>query len=333
MTSWLRRFARLSTVVLLGAMPACGGDGTGPDSSDTIGPIGPFPTGLTGRVAFATSVVVTTSSRAYIETRVHVIDTAHPSDSVIYTVKDGFVEGLAWAPDGAHLLIQTFKLEDPGPNGENRNVWQIFSVNMAGALDRAFFGGPGPAIHPGYSSLGVVAYFGGWSIDVATGNTNPASGIIIDGRTRYSLPTWDDNSHLSWEPNDQALVFTSDSYMGPPGLVRLSIADSSVTQLVAPDSGEIILQPAVSPDGSRIAIMRFAGNRNGQEIWTVSSTGAEASQLTTGVVDASPAWTPDGKYIVFARVNSRPGIYVIPSGGGTPTRIVGASTQLIAWSR
>jgi dipeptidyl aminopeptidase/acylaminoacyl peptidase len=314
-------------------MPACGGDGTGPDSPDTIGTIGPFPTGLTGKVAFTTIAVVTTSSQAYTETRVHVIDTSHPSDSVIYTVKDVFVEDLAWASDGAHLLIQTIEFKDPGPNGENRNIWQIFSVNMAGALDRAFFGGPGPAIHPGYSSFGVVAYFGGWSIDVATGNTNPASGIIIDGRTRYSLPTWDDNSHLSWEPNDQTIVFTSDSYMGPPGLVRLSIVDSSVTQLVAPDSGEIIVQPAVSPNGSRIALARFGGNRHGQEIWTVTSTGAEASQLTTGVVDASPAWTPDGKYIAFARSSSRPGIYVIPSGGGTPTRIVGASTQLIAWSR
>lgn len=333
MTSWLRRFARLGTVVLLAAMPACGGDGTGPDSSDTIGPIGPFPTGLTGKVAFTTIAVVTTSSQAYTETRVHVIDTSHPSDNVIYTVKDVFVEGLAWAPDGAHLLIQTFEFKDPGPNGENRDICQIFSVNMAGALDRSIFGGPGPAIHPGYSSHGVVAYFGGWNIDVTTGNTNPASGIVIDGRTRYSLPSWDANSYLSWEPNDQALVYTSDAFNGPPGLVRLSIADSSVMQLVAPDSGEVILQPAVSPDGSRIAMMRFGGNRNGEEIWTVSSTGAEANQLTTGDVDASPAWTPDGKYIAFARFNSRPGIYVIPSGGGTPTRIVGAFTQLIAWSR
>jgi tricorn protease-like protein len=317
----------VSVVGVLAVIAGCS-VGTEPNGSGAVGPIGPFPAGLTGKVAFATEVVVTTPSRAYIETKLHIIDVAHPVDSVIFTGRDLFVMGLTWAPDGEHVVMQTFAYQDPGPNGENNNIIQLHRLNAAGSENYVIFDGIGPEFRPAYGTDGRLAYFAGWSND-------PSSGIYIDGTPVHSLDY--DNADLAWMPDGTALVYTYQWWAGPPrGLVRLTLADSSSTQLVSPDTGEVIMHPAVSPDGARIAIMRYGGSRRGQEIWTVTATGADPRRLTNGFGDEFPTWTPGGKYIAFVRYGAHDhGIYVIAPEGGPPTRVVGvaAGVTAVAWSR
>ena len=330
--SSVRRLVGFGQLALASLSIACTADGpTYPNGSAEVGPIGPFPTDLTGKVAFATEVVRQTSTRAYIETKLHVIDIAAPEDRVIYTAKDLFIEGLSWAPDGEQLVMQTFKLQDPGPNGENRDIWELYLLGVTGSLDQVLYPGSGPKVHPAYSADRRLAYFAGWGP-----TTGPDSqGIYINGQLKHLLPL-DLNNYLSWLPDGSGLVYSS-TYWKAPGLVRLTFADSSVTQLVPPDSDEVITQPDYSPDGARIVIMRFGGSHKGGEIWTVTAAGTDAQQLTTGPADAFPSWTPGGKYIAFARPNSASGIYLINPGGGTPTRIVGVSAPgfvtALAWSR
>jgi len=62
--------------------------------------------------------------------------------------------------------------------------------------------------------------------------------------------------------------------------------------------------PAVSPDGSRVAIVRGAENgidkKSKPQIWVMSLTGGEARQLTKIKHGATrPKWTPDGRKLVF----------------------------------
>lgn len=75
--------------------------------------------------------------------------------------------------------------------------------------------------------------------------------------------------------------------------------------------------PAISPDGRTIAFC-FKG-----DIFTVSSEGGKATQLTTHpAYDYLPVWSPDSKQIAFA--SDREGgmdVYVMPATGGTPTRL------------
>lgn len=321
------RFMRHGQFALLSLALACGA-GTEPNrgGGGAIGPIGPFPTGLTGKVAFVTYTHVTSPPQPHSEQEVHVIGIADPADRAIYTTQDVDVEGLTWAPDGEHLVIQTFKLK-VGPNGENQSTWQLHLLNMAGN-DQVFFYGTWPqvAYHPAYGADGRLAYFGYNCITILGGSTYPN--------------LWDANSYLSWAPDGSALVYTQEFAYAQQftGLMKLTLADLSLTQLVAPDGGEVITQPAVSPDGARIAIMRFGGGRHHQEIWTVTAAGADAQQVTTGFEDYSPSWTPGGQHIVFARTyGSAPGIYLIAPSGGTPTRVVGVSEPTfvtsVAWSR
>jgi Tol biopolymer transport system component len=66
------------------------------------------------------------------------------------------------------------------------------------------------------------------------------------------------------------------------------------------------LTPAWSPQfasgSSRIA---FAHRANGVErIWTMRADGTDKREITAGVLDEQPSWSPDGQTIVFTRTNA-----------------------------
>jgi Tol biopolymer transport system component len=60
------------------------------------------------------------------------------------------------------------------------------------------------------------------------------------------------------------------------------------------------------------------------DIWTSWADGSEAQRLTSMETPGtgSPAWSPDGVQIAFdSRAEGRPAIYVVPAGGGKPTKL------------
>jgi len=76
--------------------------------------------------------------------------------------------------------------------------------------------------------------------------------------------------------------------------------------------------PAVSPDGRRVAFA-WGGVRNEDyDIW-IQEVGADAPlRLTDGpAADVHPAWSPDGARVAFLRASREgSGVYVVPSDGG-----------------
>ena len=71
--------------------------------------------------------------------------------------------------------------------------------------------------------------------------------------------------------------------------------------------------------GSRVNDKKDGYNTS---IWTVSPATGETQQLTTGIHDSSPRWSPDGKYLVFVRATEKDGrpeppqLFMLAMAGG-----------------
>lgn len=106
-----------------------------------------------------------------------------------------------------------------------------------------------------------------------------------------------------------------------PGAIAVMHADGTGRVVLVPDGRE----PAWSPDGSRLAFVRYVESEADQgglnsHIFTIRADGSAETQVTTGeVFDRDPAWSPDGTRIVFSRWSSGGGLMVVNDAGSGPT--------------
>lgn len=80
-------------------------------------------------------------------------------------------------------------------------------------------------------------------------------------------------------------------------------------------------QPALSPDGARIAfVLRTTdrdGDRDTRALWQVPTSGGVPAPLTHATADSTPVWSPDGSQLAFLRAQDGPAqIWLLPAGGG-----------------
>lgn len=80
-------------------------------------------------------------------------------------------------------------------------------------------------------------------------------------------------------------------------------------------------QPALSPDGTRIAfVLRTTDrddDRDSRALWQVPTAGGTPTPLTHATADSTPVWSPDGSQLAFLRAQDGPAqIWVLPAAGG-----------------
>lgn len=98
-------------------------------------------------------------------------------------------------------------------------------------------------------------------------------------------------------PGDGAVAVAEGG--GTNGLVRVNINTGAIDTLVHPEDGVYWALPAVSPDGRRIAATRWAGGNH--DIVILDERGGLVSQVTRDrALDFAPAWSPDGRWLVWA---------------------------------
>jgi Tol biopolymer transport system component len=94
------------------------------------------------------------------------------------------------------------------------------------------------------------------------------------------------------------------------------------------------LDPAVSPDGNRMA---FSSSRDGnRHLWVAALDGTGAQPVTSGTwQDDRPAWSHDARQLAFN--SDRGGIrslWVVAADGGSPRKVIDANLSGgVTWSR
>ena len=103
---------------------------------------------------------------------------------------------------------------------------------------------------------------------------------------------------------------------GGVGLPRPVWIDSMGRELSTVGGPGLYVDVALSPDGTRLAVV-IVGTQGNSDIWVTDSAGGENTRLTFDPgVDTSPAWSPDGKRVAFAASrNGRRDIYVKNADG------------------
>jgi Tol biopolymer transport system component len=126
----------------------------------------------------------------------------------------------------------------------------------------------------------------------------------------------------------QTLDATRLMLAGPDGSALVELTERMNPS--CPSDCPVEEDPAYSPDSRELA---FASRRSGSpEIWVAQADGSGARRLTRLGDAVEPSWSPDGKHIVFERLEQ--GIWTVGRHGRGLRRVVaGASATFPRWGR
>ncbi len=115
--------------------------------------------------------------------------------------------------------------------------------------------------------------------------------------------------------------------------VLVTNTDFPCERLVAAEAGHELWDPAVSPDGTLVAVTRAPIDGFSGDIAIYSAATAQLVRVvSSGPSDSGPTWSPDGRSIAFARGDG--GLWVVSATGapGSERRILASGIQPV-WVR
>ena len=161
-----------------------------------------------------------------------------------------------------------------------------------------------PAISPDGNTVAFCAWEGGasqiWVADVSGGT--PLR--LTSGTANHAAPCW--------FPDGSAVVFSSEVH-GKKTIWKIPRLGGAPVLLV-----EDAEEPAISPDGTRIAFARPAPGGSYLRIWVAPLADPRAARMLTGDGDGTwdhqdLAWSPDGATLCYWDQND---LWLVPAVGG-----------------
>lgn len=114
-----------------------------------------------------------------------------------------------------------------------------------------------------------------------------------------------------WSPDGQSIVFVSDR-SGRPHVYRIAAKGGRAERLTF--QGNYNARPSYAPDGKKIVLVH--GTAEGYHIATLDLQSGVIDILTSGRLDESPSFAPNGKMILYAASGRNSGILSVVSIDG-----------------
>jgi TolB protein len=263
----------------------------------TAGPFEPAPSPDGTRIAFA--------SRGWI----WLFDPA-TKEATRLTAGAGIDSRPAWSPDGQRVAFVR----------DNTKITTIVIRELKSGAERVVVEDQAIALDPAFTADGGTLYYSSsvagdldiWKLDLASGTKTR----ITEGKGLELKPM----PH----PDGKRLVYLSKPAVGGNGVAVRELASGQERMLA---SGAILsmLRPALSPDGRVVAMNWPTSNASG---WDLRLIGVDQPGPTVILTEArglplAPAWTPDGRQVLFAEANDRQAmeLFRVPAGGGATSGI------------
>ncbi|GAA4669420.1 amidohydrolase family protein [Streptomyces youssoufiensis] len=205
----------------------------------------------------------------------------------------GAREDAAGAPGGSAALTGAEVIAFSATLPVRRPRYRVKRYDFDGAGVRPVRGVHLPALSPDGRRVAFAALDSLWVADIGGGR--PPRRVVRTDPTRYLLaPTW--------TRDGSALVYADDR----DGLFAVRRRDlRSGAETVLASGGRV--QPALSPDGKRLASIDMSGNLVVRDL-TAGTERVLAAPLGAGGLPGRPSWSPDGRWLALCdrnRLNQR----------------------------
>lgn len=223
----------------------------------------------------------------------------------------------AWSPDGSKLAYVSFEKRGSSifvqelATGKRQQISSVKGINGA------------PAWSPDGSKLALTLSYGrNPDIYIMTLATKALRRLS----TSYAIDT-----EPVWSPDSKTIVFTSDRG-GKPQLYKVSVHGGAAKRITF--EGNYNARASFSSDGSHIAMVHSA--KKGQfQIAVMALDTNDLRVLTSGSLDESPSFSPNGTMIIYASTEGgRGGLSAVSVNGGIHQRYIfeEGSVREPAWS-
>lgn len=236
-------------------------------------------------------------------------DVAIVNDAALAPV--GYTRDLAFRRDASTLTFSVQNL---------LGYWELHDLLLASRREATLF----PAdqrhhLHPSWSVDGRLAYYS---------NGYDGAYEMVDERSVFqgTVP-----SRVAWVSSD-VLISAWSTATALGNLYLADLATHATTPLVTGVGAEVYDQPALSADGKMLAYVRRGSGPTGtyeEELWVADAAGHNQRRLTTGNDDEQPAWSIDGRGVLFNRYGQ--GLFLYDLTADAMLRITERQADYMAW--
>ncbi|HNT78614.1 MAG TPA: FG-GAP-like repeat-containing protein [Anaerolineae bacterium] len=221
---------------------------------------------------------------------------ADGSDLRQLTDDPAYDDSPALSPDGTRIAFLTSRHDLTGAFPDL--AYELYVMDSDGSHPRRLTTTPAAENHPAWAPDSRRISF-----DADYDGDGYAEIYVMDadgGNVTRLTANQANDQFADWAPDGKSLAFTSDRAGGYD--LYVMAADGSQQRPLTTDAGWELF-PAWSPDGTQIAFfacdVRCQPNR--QDLYVMQADGSDRRRLTETprTVDEDPAWSPDGRYLVF----------------------------------